>query len=321
MTWGQGDKGCLGHSFDTPTLPGRRGPMMRRNRHVSCPRGMEGVEELGIISDMQCGGWSTSLLTSKGALYTCGVLDGLQFNQRRPPYMQQPKTIPTTLRFPPGMPHPNDRYDPATAVKQFSSGRSHVLALSDSGRIWSWQNIELRGSHIKFLHHTTKEDGRESGTGAVKKVVAGWNKSAALIEGSGIVVWEPVQLSPNESETEDTAMIFETALVPRTRFVDSEKRRTNDNNSEGSDVGEVQDFIVLEDSILFNTSLGKVFAAVITWTETSKTVSDPVELSVPVRGESSSEATFVTDVQGSFRNFAVFTKVSRNLSSKVTLLR
>lgn len=316
MTWGKDDEGCLGHSFDTPTLPGRRGPIMRRDRHVSCPREMEGVKELGIISDMQSGGWSISLLTSKGALYTYGVLDGLQFNQLRSPYMQPPKTSPTALRFPPGMPHPNDRYDPATATKQFSSGRSHVLALSDSGQIWSWQNVELPGSHVKFLHHTTIEDGRDSGTGAVKKVVAGWNKSAALIEGSGIVVWEPVQTSPEESEIEDTSMIYETAVVPRTRFIDSEKRRMNDNDPAGEEVGEVQNFIVLEDSILFNTSLGKVFAAVITWTETSKTVSDPVELLIPVRGEASSEAAFVTDVQGSFRKFAVFIKASREYAQE-----
>ncbi|KAF2162128.1 hypothetical protein M409DRAFT_27510 [Zasmidium cellare ATCC 36951] len=316
FSWGNDDKGCLGQSFDMPNLPGQRRPVMRRSRHISCPGEMEGTEQLGIISDMQCGGWSTSLLTSKGALYTCGVLDGLQFNQRRPPYMQQPKRQPTALRFPSGMPQPKDRYDPVTAIKQFSSGRSHVLALSDTGRIWSWQDIELPGMHVKFVHHSLTEDGRERGTGVVKKVVAGWNKSVALIEGSGIVVWEPLQLSPEECDTSDAALVLESTVVPRTRYVESQNRKTAEGSSEGEDVGEVQSFIVLEDSILFNTSLGKVFAALITWTDTAQTVSDPVELSIPAGGEANAEASFVTDIQGSFRNFAVFTKAGDVLTSE-----
>ncbi|KAK4505823.1 hypothetical protein PRZ48_003788 [Zasmidium cellare] len=314
--WGNDDKGCLGHSFDLPNLPGQRRPVMRRSRHLSCPSVMEGTEQLGIISDMQSGGWSTTILTSKGALYSCGVMDGLQFNQRRPPYMQQPKKQPTALIFPVGMPHPKDRYEPVTAIKQFSSGRSHILALSDSGRIWSWQDIELRGVHVKFVHHTLKEDGREKGTGVVKKVVAGWNKSVALIEGSGLVVWEPIRLSQEESETSDAALVLLSTVVPRTQYVDSAPHKTSDGAVEGQDVGEVQSFIVLEDTILFNTSLGKVFAAVITWTDTVQAVSEPVELSIPVKGDTTAEASFVTDIQGSFRNFAVFTKAGDVLTSE-----
>lgn len=268
---------------------------------------MQDTENLGIISDMQCGGWSTTLLTSKGALHTCGVLDGLQFNRRRPPYMQQVQKVPNALKYPPGMPQPKDRYDPATAIKQFSSGRAHVLGVSDSGRIWSWQDIQLPGLHVKFVHHSTKEDGSESGQDAVKKVVAGWNKSAALIEGSGIIVWEPLQLDAEECDTLDAALVLESAVVPGTQYLESE--------SEGELVGEVRNFIVLEDSILFSTSLGKVFGAVITWSDTRQTVSEPVELPMPTKEDATADSSFVADIQGSFRNFAVFTKAGDVLTS------
>ena len=39
---------------------------------------MAGLGGLGVISDMQCGGWSTTLLTARGELYIVGVMDGLE---------------------------------------------------------------------------------------------------------------------------------------------------------------------------------------------------------------------------------------------------
>lgn len=30
------------------------------------------------------------------------------------------------------------RYEPSTAIQQFSSGRSHVLGLADNGNVWYW---------------------------------------------------------------------------------------------------------------------------------------------------------------------------------------
>lgn len=32
------------------------------------------------------------------------------------------------------------RYNPQTAIRQFSAGVSHVLGLSDDGRVWSWES-------------------------------------------------------------------------------------------------------------------------------------------------------------------------------------
>ncbi|KAK3061568.1 hypothetical protein LTR53_019733, partial [Teratosphaeriaceae sp. CCFEE 6253] len=132
--------------------------------------------------------------------------------------MQTPAIRPTALQYPPGFVPPHERNDPSTAIQQFSAGRAHVLGLSDSGRIWSWQNIEHAALHVKFLSHDTKEDGSATGKGTVHKVVAGWNKSAALVEGTGIVLWEPLQRGHDETATEDAALVLETAVVPKTSY-------------------------------------------------------------------------------------------------------
>ena len=289
-TWGNNEKACLGHSFESPSSlqsagpPATRRAHALRRRHISWPEKMRREEDLGVISDLQCGGWSTTLLTAKGALYTVGVIDGLQV-QRQPPHVQKVMVEPVPLRYPPGFPHPYDRYDASTAVKQFSSGRAHVLALSDSGRIWSWQNIEHAALHVRFILHDTVENGRSSGKGVVKKVVAGWNKSAALIAGTGIVVWEPLQRGNDETAIEDAALVLESALVPKTSFVTSNNTVSSHfqthTPSSAEEVGEVCNFIVLEGVILFNTDLGKMFVAQIFWTNRDQSVGEPVEIHMP----------------------------------------
>jgi SCF-associated factor 1 len=315
MTWGDNQKACLGHSYSSPAVgfrmrggPHRGHARAIRQKHISWPQKMQNTENIGVVSDLQCGGWSTSLLTSKGAIYTVGVMDGLQYNQPRAPGMQQAKMNPTPLRFPPGFAQPWERHDPATAIKQFSSGRGHVLGLSDSGRIWTWQNIDDAALHVRFLHHDTVEGDRKRGHGVVHKVVAGWNKSAALIEGSGIVLWEPLKREDDESATEDAALVLESALVPRSgyRQVNASRNRSVEQNNLADTFGEVLNFIVLEHVVLFNTSLGKVFVSQIHWSSDEQRMDDPIELTLTASSEPN-EA-FATDLQGSFRNFAVFTK-------------
>lgn len=317
FTWGSNERfSCLGHAPSKPDEGnsngrfggrlGRRIPPRSRNRAgVGWPVEMAGTEELGIISDLQCGGWSTSLLTSKGALYAVGVLDGQAFDRRRPPYQQVPKPGPTALRFPPGWPHPKDRYDPATATKQFSAGRAHILGLSDSGRIWTWHDIDEPGSHVKFVHHDTVENG-QGGRGTVKKVVAGWNKSSALVESSGIVLWDPLRRHAEDCDITDTELVLQTAHVSRAML--------SANGNEDT-VGDIANYILLEDTIVLNTTTGKAFASLVTWTEERQTVSQPIELSIPTLGNDNVDESFVTDVQGSFRNFAVFTKSGAVLTS------
>ncbi|KAI7646941.1 hypothetical protein KC319_g11729, partial [Hortaea werneckii] len=236
-TWGNNEKACLGHSYDLPGFLRRdRGPaaapraraVVPRRRHTSWPAPMEGTQDLGVISDVQCGGWSTTLLTARGGLYTVGTLDGMQFNrrQRGAPYMQAAQTQPTALRFPPGFAaQTSEREEPATAIRQFSAGRAHVLGLADAGGIWSWQDIEQAGILVKFVHHEVRDGGVGGGRGTVRKVVAGWDKSAALVEGTGIVVWDVLKREPGETEIEDAALVLESAVVPSTGFVQSISRQ------------------------------------------------------------------------------------------------
>jgi SCF-associated factor 1 len=306
FTWGNNERMCLGHShqqhmgspFGRGSLgpPGRRRPVVRTRQHVSWPTEMENMN-LGVIADMQCGGWSTNLLTSKGGLYSVGVMDGIVTGQPA-------KTNPGKLRYPAGLPHPNDRYEPASAIKQFSAGRCHVLALSDAGYIWSWSHINLPALQVKFLNVDTmvRENAGPSTRGYVKKVVAGWAKSAALVVGTGIVMWHPLARSPRQPEgEEDAVLVMETAICPGTDF---QRHATSfEPSSAGVTIGEVFNFICLEHFIIFNTHLGKVYAARIVWDAQSKALDDVRELQLGVQGETK----FATDVQGSFRSFAIFT--------------
>lgn len=319
-TWGSNEKACLGHSYydgHQPLIRAGHGRIVnprRQRQRVSWPGEMQGTKGLGVISDVQCGGWSTNMLTSKGAIYTVGVLDGLQFNQRRPPYMQAPLQQPTPLKYPPGFAQPHERTDVSTAIKQFSAGRAHVLGVSDSGRIWSWQNAEHAAIHVKFVHYDTRDDGATSGTGTVHKVVAGWSKSSALVEGTGIVLWDPIKRGHDETEIEDAALVLESAFVPKTSFRQRTPNRQNDATESLADsVGEVTNYIVLEEVIVFVTHLGKVFVAQVIWNENDQRVSNPTE--VPVPASANGEDIFATDVQGSFRTFAVFLRSGAVLTS------
>lgn len=43
------------------------------------------------------------------------------------------------------------RYEPSTAIQQFSSGRAHVLGLADNGNVWYWRRhtaIRIRLSNM-----------------------------------------------------------------------------------------------------------------------------------------------------------------------------
>jgi SCF-associated factor 1 len=306
FTWGNNDRSLLGHGQQHMRVPFGRGtlgparrlnPAVRARQHVSWPTEMGHVNELGIIADMQCGGWSTHLLTSKGGLYGVGVMNGMLLNQPA-------KATPTKLRYPAGLPHPNERYEPASAVKQFSAGRWHVLALSDAGYIWSWSHMNLPALQVKFLNVelTVRENTTSSTHGHVKKVVAGWDKSAALIVGRGIVIWNPLARLPRQPEgEEDAVLVMETATCPGTDF---ERRTTSlDTSPSSTDIGEVLNFICLEHYIMFSTHLGKVFAARIVWNADDKNLSDVREVPLTTDGKEQ----FATDVQGSFRSFAIFT--------------
>ena len=83
-----------------------------------------------------------------------GVLDGLGFRPRASPRLR-------LLGFPPGYPPTTkDRYEPSTAIKQYSTGRGSVLGLSDNGRVWSWTSdtaVLVKSVHVDLRENKVLE--------------------------------------------------------------------------------------------------------------------------------------------------------------------
>jgi SCF-associated factor 1 len=276
-------------------------------------------EDLGIIVDVQCGcvlwtlllsmltfsrGWSNTLLNSDGILYTTGKLDGTKFKT-------QSSRTPTQMAFPPAFPPTTEsRYEPSTAVKQYSSGRRHVLALSDSGKIWFWAG-KKPALQIKFLHLDILEGEQRIGNlhGVVKKVVAGWEESSAYVAGAGIVYWNVFKNGMSQYDIYETdTILLDATIVPGTGFK-RRKKQTTDTQSEEHEIGEILNHIVLHQYIVFITDLNKVFATRITTPEVSAESSQPCStphnaaFELPVF---SSAGRRIIDIQGAFEKFAAF---------------
>ncbi|KAF2705928.1 RCC1/BLIP-II [Pleomassaria siparia CBS 279.74] len=303
FTWGNTDNQRLGHSFrERITRPGRQ--IWNQQLRCSFPTEMEHTEELGIIADMQCGGWSTTLLTSKGTLHTTGVLDGqsnLHIPGRDGPYGPQPLRFPTAYHSAACAPY----YEPTTAIQQFSAGRQHILGLSDSGKIWTWYAANKPCLQIKFLDMELRETSiadsvtTSSTHGRVKKVVAGWSRSSAYVYGVGIVVWDPMVRGADDDQT-DTMLVVTNAEIPRTAYqrVKGAPRESKEEAALKAEVGAVLNYILLEHYVVFVTDIGRVFCA--RFGERNQ-VEDILELRA-LRHDNGSHI----DVQGSFRSLAIF---------------
>ncbi|KAF2197040.1 hypothetical protein GQ43DRAFT_444587 [Delitschia confertaspora ATCC 74209] len=314
FTWGQHSGNRLGHRVHR-TLPEgsqlRFNPMLARRRlhqvqHCPFPGEMEDTQNLGVIADMQCGGWSTTLLTSKGQLCSVGIMDGQRFGGGT-------NGGPKPLIYPPGFPQAETQYhDPSTAICQFSSGRSHILGLSDSGRIWSWYSLLEPALHVKFMNVETREISSEDKAhpnlyGRVQKVIAGWAVSSAYISGVGIVLWSPVERDHDERGSGvDSMLVMESVEVPRTGYRRSRgsQRESEEEVALGKDVGEVVNYIVLEGFVVFVTDIGKVFASKIGGELRFGDPNNTAEIMelCALRNDSGS----ALDVQGAFRSFAIF---------------
>lgn len=330
-TWGNNDKGCLGGQLEmSGGVQPMRGTRQIHGRvrarlspaSVSWPTETR-MGDLGAVADLQSGGWSTTALNSKGQLWTVGVIDGQQ-------YGLLPSPVPHKLAYPPGFvepgsrPNASDAYDAYTAIRQFSSGRFHVLGLSDSGRIWSWDDTNRPGLHIKFLliDLVESQHGNISRkVGAVRKVVAGWGRSSAYVNGTGIVVWEPSNNSEMQGESDqsmgDGMMVLQSWVVPGTNYMrpasSSASHRTNSHNvgkqadTTNADIGEVTNWIILEKYVLFTTDFGALYASLIPVSNTEAAHAAPSVCLNPNFSDSD-PSEHVLDIQGSFRSFAVFKK-------------
>jgi len=192
--------------------------------------------------------------------------------------------------------------DSKTAIRQFSSGRAHVLGLSDSGRIWAWNRIHSPGAHVRFLHLEIREQSEETPDslyGRVRQVRAGWTLSSAYIHGTGIVLWSPGD--PNDENNDSELLLVSSPIeVPNTDYqrVKDSSRESEEQQRLGAEVGEVLNYILLEHYVVFVTDIGKVFAARI---RDENAVTEILELR-QLRNETGT----TSDVQGAFRSFAVF---------------
>lgn len=212
------------------------------------------------------------------------------------------------LKFPEGFPSSSAEAqytEPAIAVRQFSAGRAHILALSDSGKIWSWYDIKKPSLQVKFASLDLKElsldtsQGQESTFGQVKQVVAGWSRSSAFVQGVGIVVWDPVERDHGDAGT-DTMLVMEHGQVPQTGFqrVKNAQGQSEDEKALGEQVGAVLNYVMLEHFVVFVTDTGKVFCGRF---GEKNIVDDILELR-QLRNDKKAPL----DVQGTFRRFAVF---------------
>ena len=293
-TWGQGRKGSLGHGRAIQ-LPLRRprgmvGPVRRPPRVIferinsTWPTDTHVPDEVGIIADLQCGGWSTTILSSDGKLFTTGSLDslnGITIGESTDRFKQLEYLTQST-----------------SSVQQFSSGRRHVLALTDDGEILSWDR--LNGKGLKPFSRT----GRDFG-GRPTRVVAGWDTSSAYVPEVGIVYWKPIR-NDQSDEMLDGIHVSE-------RVVPGTARAASANGT-----AEVSRHIVLAEFIVWITPDSKLYACGIGGEPEDLT--GPTNAPFEVPGYSSTDRE-LKDVQGQFQNFGVFTGTGEVLAGNVDYLR
>ena len=230
------------------------------------------------------------------------------------------------LSFPPAYPPTtNERYEPSTAISQYSTGRSHVLGLADDGKIWMW--TKETAFLVKPLH--VDVEGRN-----VKRVVAGrstlvlearlaayrwntgWDRGSIYMADIGIVYWDSNPSTDSEVQSMD-ALLVETVTVPGTGYRSKRNSRPG-SPTLGSRIGEITNHIILEGYILFTTDLNKIFCYPITSPMPAFEQPEPTELTTFYPSDSSPFE--IRDLQGSYRNFALFTKSGSVLTADRHLL-
>lgn len=148
------------------------------------------------IIDLVAGGWSFHALSVNGKIYHWGQLDGGSFAPYRPastsaiPLTAYPGAmVPVVTQFAPRIP----------PISRMLSGRLHMLALDERGRLWTWGNWAEAGlvssPWLDYSQHR------------IVDIAAGWTFSAVLLEDrrtkrASIQVWWQRFLSPTlESST------------------------------------------------------------------------------------------------------------------------
>jgi SCF-associated factor 1 len=297
-TWGQGRKGNLarGRVLVQPAVGGRfrgRGralphrPIPRQTfQRVSSswPTEADVPDEVGVIADLQCGGWSTTILTADGKLYTTGSLDsldGFTVGETSDHFKQLEYLTQAT-----------------SSIRHFSAGRRHVLALTDDGEVVSWDRINSRGRKI------FSRDSQDLG-GKTTRVVAGWHNSTAYVPERGILYWETVKNDHGEEELD--GLHVSERIIPGTATQYTEQG-----------VITVTKHIALEGFVLWITSNSRIYACQVGGEDQNATEPNYDSFEVP---GFSLEVREMKDLQGQFRTFGVFTSSGDVLAGNIEYLR
>lgn len=93
-----------------------------------------------------------------------GIFDGPRGGREGLSRLSFPPAYPTTTK---------ERYEPSTAIRQYSTGRSSVLGLSDDGKVWMWESVmgfQIKLAHVDMLGNK------------VDRVIAGKRLSSNVLE-------------------------------------------------------------------------------------------------------------------------------------------
>ncbi|KIX08254.1 uncharacterized protein Z518_02910 [Rhinocladiella mackenziei CBS 650.93] len=300
FTWGQGMGGNLGpgRSRSVPRRPQphisprvlprvparlpRREIFQRSSSHW--PTDVHVPDEVGAIADLQCGGWSTTILSSDGKLYTVGSIDSLNGVIRG-----QPSDHFTLLEY---------LTESTSAIRQFSSGRRHILALTDDGEILSWDRINAKGLKV------FSRNGRTFG-GRPSSVAAGWGESSAYVPEIGIVYWNPIENSQNDDMLDGVHV--KEKIVPGTA-----RRKTENGHVK------VLKHVVLEGFIVWITNESKIYACYLSGGDPEQL--EPAKPPFEIPGFSAPDRE-LKDIQGQFQRFGVFTAGGEVLSGDIAYVR
>ena len=241
-------------------------------------------DDIGAIADLQCGGWSTIILSSAGRLHATGSINSSNYIN----------VGSQTDRF--------ERLEYLTqstsAISSFSAGRSHVLALTDDNDVISWDRINAKGLKIRSRVGDN--------LGKATNVVAGWAESSAYIPDVGIVYWLPL-VNDQDDDHLDARPVKEKVIPNTARFV----------HRDGAVFGVIQ-HIVLEGVIIYITNDSKIFAVEIGHTNPEDL--QPREAAIEIPGYFDGQDQ-LKDIQGGFRHFVVFTESGRVLAGNVDYIR
>ena len=79
-----------------------------------------------------------------------GTFSGLRFNT---PSNYEMRRLEFPAAYPPTT---KRRYEPSTAIRQYSTGRSSVLGLADDGKVWMWEQhtaFQVKPVHVDLLEN------------------------------------------------------------------------------------------------------------------------------------------------------------------------